>query len=84
MARGLLALGRGVPRPEMDVHDLNGRTVGRTTSGTFSPTLRQGIAVALLDPAIGEGDEVSVSVRGRDLSCRVVRPPFVPIETREE
>ena len=84
VARGLLALGRGVPRGEMDVKDAEGTIVGRTTSGTFSPTLRQGIALALLDPAVAEGAQVSVSVRGRDLACQVVRPPFVEVETREE
>jgi aminomethyltransferase len=84
VARGLLALGRGVPRGEMDVQDAEGKVIGRTTSGTFSPTLRQGIALALLDPDIADGTEVVVSVRGRDLLCRVVKPPFVEVQTREE
>jgi aminomethyltransferase len=84
VARGLLALGRGVPRAEMDVRDADGRVIGRTTSGTFSPTLRQGIALALLDPSVADGSEVSVSVRGRDLACTVVKPPFVEVQTREE
>jgi aminomethyltransferase len=83
-ARGLLALGRGVPRGEMEVQDGEGRVIGRTTSGTFSPTLRQGIALALLDPSVEDGAEVMVSVRGRNLSCRVVKPPFVEVQTREE
>jgi aminomethyltransferase len=82
-ARGLLALGRGVPRADMEVRDGTGAVVGRTTSGTFSPTLRQGIALGLLDPAVADGAEVSVSVRGRDLTCRVVKPPFVELSTRE-
>jgi aminomethyltransferase len=51
--------------------------VGTTTSGTFSPTLRQGIALALLDRSVAEGDEVSVDVRGRAARFRVVKPPFV-------
>ena len=84
VAWGLLALGRGVPRAEMDVLGAEGAVIGRTTSGTFSPTLRQGIALALLDPSVTEGTEVVVSVRGRELPCRVVRPPFVQVQTRQE
>jgi aminomethyltransferase len=83
VSRGLVALERGVPRPDMDVVDDAGRVVGRTTSGTFSPTLKQGIALALLDPGIPEGREVAVQVRGRTVRCRVTKPPFVEVKTRE-
>jgi len=80
-AWGLLALERGVPRADLDVR-AGGVTVGRTTSGTFSPTLKQGIALALLDGSVGEDDEVLVDVRGRAVRCRVVKPPFVQVQTR--
>jgi aminomethyltransferase len=75
LLRGLLALERGVPRAGLPV--LADGEVGRTTSGTFSPTLRQGIGLALLARSVSEGDEVVVDVRGRPLRCRVVKPPFV-------
>lgn len=84
VTRGLLAVGRGVPRAGMDVLDEVGTVIGTTTSGTFSPTLRQGIALALLDPSVPEGARVAVSVRGRSLECTVARPPFVEVSTREE
>ena len=62
----------------------SGRDLGTTTSGTFSPTLKVGIALALLDaqaaPAVGS--EVEVDVRGRALRCEVVAPPFVVAKTR--
>jgi aminomethyltransferase len=75
---GLLAIGRGVPRPGCAVRTSDSTQVGVTTSGTFSPTLKQGIALALLDrSAVAEGDELAVDVRGRDLPVRVVKPPFV-------
>ena len=80
---GLLAQGRGVPRADMAVLDTAGEPVGRTTSGTSSPTLRRGIALALLDAAVRPGDEVVVDVRGRPLPCQVVRPPFVPDRSRD-
>ncbi|MGB3484726.1 MAG: glycine cleavage system aminomethyltransferase GcvT [Mycobacterium sp.] len=81
--RGLKALGRGVLRPELKV--LDGETaVGVTTSGTFSPTLKVGIALALLDTGahIADGDHVTVDVRGRAIECEVVKPPFVTVKTR--
>jgi aminomethyltransferase len=81
-AWGLLALERGIPRAQLPVLGADGMPVGRTTSGTFSPTLKQGIALALLEHPVSEGDEVSVDVRGRALRCRVVRPPFVQPSTR--
>jgi aminomethyltransferase len=80
--RGLSALGRGIPRPGMTV-TADGRAVGRVTSGTFSPSLRKGIGLALLAPDVAEGDEVDVDVRGRAEPFEVVRPPFVVPSTRE-
>ncbi|HZS19983.1 MAG TPA: glycine cleavage T C-terminal barrel domain-containing protein, partial [Pseudonocardiaceae bacterium] len=56
--------------------------VGETTSGTFSPTLRTGIALALLDATVRPGTTVQVDVRGRALPCEVVKPPFVPSHVR--
>ena len=81
--RGLRAVGRGVPRAGMSVLR-DGASVGVTTSGTFSPSLKTGIALALIDSAAGIGpdDPVSVDVRGRTLDCVVVKPPFVPSHVR--
>jgi len=76
--RGLLATDRGIPRPHMRVTVARGVDVGEVTSGTFSPTLRRGIGLALLDPSVQEGDQVQVDVRGRPSVMDVVRPPFVP------
>lgn len=81
--RGLKALGRGVLRADLAVLDGDTR-VGVTTSGTFSPTLKAGIALALIDTAhdIADGQHVSVDVRGRRVECEVVKPPFVTPSTR--
>jgi glycine cleavage system T protein (aminomethyltransferase) len=53
------------------------------TSGTFSPTLKKGIALALLDAAVKEGDQVAVDIRGRQEAFEVVKPPFVTVHVRE-
>ena len=75
---GVKANDRGIPRPGMQVKNANGdAVVGTVTSGTFSPTLRVGIGLALLAADLEPGAEVSVDVRGRASSMSVVRPPFV-------
>ncbi|HYO38147.1 MAG TPA: glycine cleavage system aminomethyltransferase GcvT [Nocardioidaceae bacterium] len=75
--RGLVATGRGIPRPGMRVLLAADVPLGQVTSGTFSPTLRTGIGLALIASQVGEGAEVSVDVRGRREVFRVTRPPFV-------
>ena len=79
---GLKALDRGVLRQGQTVLR-GGLPVGETTSGTFSPSLRVGIALALLntDAGLEPGDGVEVDVRGRRLRAEVVRPPFVTPHT---
>ncbi|WP_088992656.1 glycine cleavage system aminomethyltransferase GcvT [Micromonospora echinaurantiaca] len=76
--RGLEAVDRAIPRPGMTVH-VGDTAVGTVTSGTFSPTKKQGIALALLDTAanLSDGDLVEVDIRGRRAQMRVTRPPFI-------
>jgi aminomethyltransferase len=50
---------------------------GEVTSGTFSPTLSQSIALARLPRGMKPGDLVQVAVRDKTLAARVVKPPFV-------
>ena len=79
--RGLVGLERGIPRADMHVLDASDRPIGVVTSGTFSPTRRVGIALALLDPAVPDGTEVLVDVRGRAQRFEVTKPPFVTPST---
>jgi aminomethyltransferase len=81
---GIQSLDRGIPRPHMPVLSPAGEPIGEVTSGTFSPTLKQGIGLALISTAagIGEGDEVAIDVRGRPSAVRVVKPPFVASHVR--
>lgn len=73
---GLLVEGRRPARAGMTVHD-GDAVVGRTTSGTLSPTLERPIALAYLDDPLGPGDTVTVDVRGTPVTAEVVHPPFV-------
>ena len=81
LLRGLESLDRGIPRAHMVV-SRDGTPVGEVTSGTFSPTRRVGIGLALLDATVAEGEEVTVDVRGRTSLMKVVHPPFVPSRVR--
>ncbi|MCC8927811.1 glycine cleavage system aminomethyltransferase GcvT [Rhodococcus sp. BGS-1C] len=81
--RGVKALDRGVLRQGQTV-SRDGAPVGVTTSGTFSPSLSVGIALALVDTdsALAPGDIVEVDVRGRAVRCEIVAPPFVSVNTK--
>src|SRR3984885_14977728 len=70
---GLLLEDRGVLRGHQKVVTPAG--TGEITSGTFSPTLERSIALARV-PA-GAVQQVQVDIRGKLLSARVVKPPFV-------
>ncbi|MFT4110053.1 glycine cleavage system aminomethyltransferase GcvT [Propionicimonas sp.] len=82
LLRGLKAVGRGIPRPHMQV-EASGDAVGAVTSGTFSPTLGTGIALALIERTVKVGDTVDVVVRDRREAFEVVKPPFVEPGVRE-
>lgn len=81
---GLESLDRGIPRSGMAVLGPDGTRIGSVTSGTFSPTRKVGIGLALVDTAAGvsAGTEVEIDVRGRRSRVRVVDPPFVPSSVR--
>ena len=79
--RGLQATDRGIPRAGMDVK-VGDRVIGTITSGTFSPSLKKGIALALLEPSLQMGDQVVVDVRGRESICVIVEVPMVPSRVR--
>ena len=72
---GLVLQERGVPRSHQRVVTAHGD--GEVTSGTFSPTLQQGIALARLPLAVAPGDRVEVEIRDKLYAAKVVKPPFV-------
>ena len=80
--RAILATDRGIPRKDMQVKDITGKVIGQVTSGTFSPGLKKGIGLALINPTIVKGDQVLIDIRGVDSSFNVVELPFVPSKVR--
>lgn len=68
---------RGIPRAGMNVLDEKHQVIGLVTSGTFSPTLKTGIALALLDTKLPIDTQVLIDVRGRQSSGVIKKLPFV-------
>ncbi|MFM1951779.1 MAG: hypothetical protein RJA33_573 [Actinomycetota bacterium] len=80
--RGLQSIDRGIPRGEMRVMNFAGDEIGVVTSGTFSPSLKKGIALALILPEYGVGDQVKIDVRGRESIAEIVNLPMVEPHVR--
>jgi len=72
---GLLLEDKGVLRNHQRVL-VEGAGAGEITSGSYSPTLGRSIALARI-PASNTGERCHVEVRGKLLSARIVKPPFV-------
>jgi aminomethyltransferase len=75
---GLDMLERGIPRHGYEVCDLEGKSVGKITSGTQSPTLQKPIAMAYVSTEHSiEGTELNVIIRDKPVKAKVVKVPFV-------
>jgi aminomethyltransferase len=66
----------GVLRAHQKVLASSG-TVGEITSGTFSPSMQQAIALARVPKDVAIGDTVQVEIRDKKLAASVVKLPFV-------
>jgi aminomethyltransferase len=79
---GLRVAPGGVPRPGFAILD-DAQPVGTVTSGTFSPTLRQNIALGYVPSPLSDlGRELAIEMRGKPASAEVVALPFVPHHSR--
>ena len=83
LLRGLIAVGRGIPRPGMGITLTPDVPLADITSGTFSPTLKKGIGLALIPTLVNPDAEVGVDVRGRREIFQLVTPPFVQTQVKE-
>ena len=78
MRVGLALEGRMAAREGAEVF-AGDRQVGQVTSGGFSPSLQQPIAMAYVDSALAApGTVLELDNRGRRLTAKVVPLPFVP------
>lgn len=77
---GLLMEGKSIPRSGYEVYDNDGNTVGVVRSGSISPMLQQGIALAYVHTAYaGVGATLLIKIRDQMQAARVVKTPFVSI-----
>ncbi len=68
---------RAIPRPGYTII-AGDAPVGRVTSGTQSPTLKQGIGLGYVDrPFTKAGSDLEIEIRGRRARAQVVKPPLV-------
>ena len=66
----------GILRAHQKVVSAEG-SFGEITSGTFSPTMQQAIALARVPNTVAIGDTVHVEIRDKKLAATVVKLPFV-------
>src|SRR5438552_5319982 len=73
---------RGIARDNQDVL-IDGRQVGRVTSGSPAPYLKKNIGMAYVPVEFaGEGQSLHIDVRGRAVSARIVPTPFYKREKK--
>jgi aminomethyltransferase len=80
----LKVLDKGILRHGQDVFDEStAEKIGTITSGTFSPTLKEGIALALVNNSCSAiGTIVTVKVREKVVRATIVQKPFYAYHPR--
>ena len=75
---GFKMLDRGIPRQDYEIVDADGNNIGRVTSGTMSPILKEGIGLGYVNKEYAKADsEIFVKVRNKQLKALVSKAPFV-------
>jgi len=73
---GLEMADRGIARDGYPVW-IDGRVVGRVTSGSYAPYLKKNIGLAYVPPEYAEtGRQIQVEIRGSRVAARLVPLPF--------
>ncbi len=76
--RGFVMIDRGIPRKDYEIVNDSDEVIGRVTSGTMSPMLKQGIGMGYINKGYTKFEtEVYIKVRNRKLKAKVVKIPFV-------
>jgi aminomethyltransferase len=75
---GFEMIDRGIPRHDYPIVDVEGKVIGKVTSGTQSPTLQKAIGMGYLDKEFAkEGTEIFIEIRNTKVKAQVVKFPFV-------
>ncbi len=68
---------RGIPRQGYDIVDNQGKTIGRVTSGTMSPSLGKGIGLGYVPKVFADvNSKIHIQVRKKAIPATVVKLPF--------
>jgi len=68
---------RGIPRQGYDIVDGQGKTIGKVTSGTMSPSLGKGIGLGYVPTIFAEiGSKINIQIRKNAIPATVVKLPF--------
>ncbi|MEM2946841.1 MAG: glycine cleavage system aminomethyltransferase GcvT [Candidatus Bathyarchaeia archaeon] len=78
---GLQMIEQGIPRQGFKIYNEKGDIIGQVTSGTFSPLLKCGIAIAYIQTQYAqEGNIVNIEIRGKMAKAKIVPFPFYDTE----
>jgi aminomethyltransferase len=73
---GFEMIDRGIPRNNYEVY-AEGKKIGYVTTGSFSPTLKKNIGLALINSAYSkEGTEIEILIRNKNSKAKVIKKPF--------
>lgn len=68
---------RGIPRHDYSILDSQGNTIGKVTSGTMSPSMKNGIGLGYVNQAFSAIDSpIFIEIRERGIAAKVVKLPF--------
>lgn len=68
---------RGIPRHGYEIADSLNNTIGTVTSGTMSPTTKEGIGLGYVTPESAViGSEIFIRIRNKNIAAEVVKLPF--------
>jgi aminomethyltransferase len=66
-----------IPRHGFSINNEAGERIGYVTSGTFSPIIKKGIALAYVNSPYAQiGQAIEMVIRGAATAGRIVKPPF--------
>ncbi|MBS7615998.1 glycine cleavage system aminomethyltransferase GcvT [Candidatus Bathyarchaeota archaeon] len=78
---GLQMIEHGIPRQGFKIYNDKDENIGNVTSGTFSPLLKCGIAMAYVQTIYAqEGNIVNVEIRGKNAKAKIAPFPFYDAE----
>lgn len=74
--KGIVMIDKGIARAGFEVYNKD-KQIGIVTSGTYSPTLNQSIALALLEGSIPKDGIVEIQIRQNRCKAKIVELPFI-------